>query len=244
MPNETTTCDFKFYGLIPGSLIDYPGMIAATVFTIGCNFRCPYCQNRELALAMKKSLSEYPQSLILNQIAGNSDSWIDGVCITGGEPLLSSEIEAAIEQFKAAGLQVKVDTNGGFPKRLSTLIDRGMVDYVAMDVKAPFTEEEYSKSIGVPAGKWLAAVRESVDILKSGCIDAEFRTTCVPALHTPDAIDRMARDIAPCKAYYLQRFRPHNTLDPAYEKVAEPKPQYMEKLLEVARQHVPPAQLR
>ena len=134
MPKEKTTCDLKFYGLIPSSLIDYPGIIAATVFTIGCNFRCPYCQNRELALAMKESLSEYPQSLILNRIAGNGASWIDGVCITGGEPLLSSEIEAAIDPFKAAGLQVKVDTNGGFPKRLSALIDRGMIDYVAMDV--------------------------------------------------------------------------------------------------------------
>jgi len=244
MPQQKTNDEFTFYGLIGSTLIDYPGLIASTVFTLGCNFRCPYCQNRELALSVKDTLSEYPASLVLQHTARDNNAWIDGICITGGEPLLSDKIETAIRKFKAAGLKVKVDTNGGFPKRLSALIDKDMIDYVAMDVKAPFTEEEYSKATGVPAERWLPAVRESVEILKAARIETEFRTTCVPGLHTPEAIERLARDIAPCRMYSLQKFRPHNTLDPSYEQVPEPKPQEMEELLEAARQHVPAAQLR
>ena len=236
--------EFCFYGLIPSTLIDYPGQIAATVFTIGCNFRCPYCHNREMVLSMKESLSEYPVAAILDEIAVGNDTWIDGICITGGEPLLSAEIETAIREFKAAGLKVKVDTNGGFPKRLFAIIDKGLIDYVAMDVKAPFTDKEYSKAIGVPAGRWLPAVRESVEILKAARIETEFRTTCVPGLHTPETIARLARDIAPCKRYFLQKFRPHNTLDPAYEQVPESRAGEIEKLLDAARQYIPSAELR
>jgi len=119
-----------------------------------------------------------------------------------------------------------------------------MIDYVALDVKAPFTEEEYGKAIGVSAERWLPAVRESVAILKSADIESEFRTTCVPGLHTPDAMERLARDIAPCDRYFLQKFKPNNTLDPAYEQVREPKPQQMEALLEIAQRYIPAAQLR
>jgi len=236
--------EFCFHGLIPSTLIDYPGQIAATVFTMGCNFRCPYCHNRELALSMKESLSEYPLAAILDQIALAGHDWTDGICITGGEPLLSADIETAIREFRAAGLKVKVDTNGAFPKRLSALIDKDMIDYVAMDVKAPLTDTEYTKAAGVPAGRWLPGVRESVEILKAARIETEFRTTCVPGLHTPETMARLAGDIAPCERYSLQAFKPHNTLDPAYEQVRELRPEEMKELLEAARQYVPAAQLR
>jgi len=157
--------EFIFYGFIPGTLIDYPGCVAATVFTIGCNFRCPYCQNRDLVLSQTESLPEHPVGAILDRIAPDR-SWTDGICITGGEPLLSTGIEGALRKFKEAGLRVKLDTNGSLPKRLLRLIRDGLLDYVAMDVKAPLTEREYSKAIGLPAGARLPAVRESIDLLK------------------------------------------------------------------------------
>ena len=244
MLNMKTKSEFRFYGLIPSTLIDYPGHIATTVFTLGCNFRCPFCHNRELVLSVTDDLSKYSASEVLHETVEGKDGWIDGICITGGEPLLSDAIKEVLEQFKAADFKVKLDTNGSFPKRLSSVIDEGLVDYVAMDVKAPFTEGEYSRAIGVPAGRWLSAIRESVDLLRETAIETEFRTTCVPGLHTPETIERMARDIAPCKRYSLQRFRPQNTLDPAYEQVPETKSGEMEKLLQAARQHIPDAQIR
>jgi pyruvate formate lyase activating enzyme len=235
---------FTFYGLVPTTLIDYPGQIASTVFTIGCNFRCPYCHNRELVLGEKESLSAYSVQEVLDQIGVDEDTWIDGVCITGGEPLMSPGIETAVCRFKTAGLKVKIDTNGGFPEKLQRLIEEGLVDYVAMDVKAPLEEKGYSKAIGLPAGRWLNAVRESIGILHQAPIPSEFRTTCVPGLHKPETVAAIARDISPCQRYYLQKFRPHNTLDPAYEDVQEPRPQEMEDMLAAARQHVPAAKLR
>jgi len=236
--------EFIFYGFIPGTLIDYPGCVAATVFTIGCNFRCPYCQNRDLVLSQTESLPEHPVGAVLDQIAPDRGSWTDGICITGGEPLLSTGIEGALRKFKETGLKVKLDTNGSLPKRLLRLIRDGLLDYVAMDVKAPLTEREYSKAIGLPAGPRLPALRESIDLLKESGIEVEFRTTCVPGLHTPEVIGRLARDIAPCGKYFLQPFRPHDTLDPAYEDVPEPGPQEMKDMLAAARQYISAAEIR
>ena len=164
-------------------------------------------------------------------------------------------------------LAVKLDTNGCFPERLKELLDAGLVDYVAMDVKAPLTDEEYSKAAGVRAAKWLPKLKRSIETIKGSGVDYEFRTIClpvragnartqtgVPGLHSPEGIGRIARalvrtaadrtsarEIAPCRRYVLRAFRPVNTLGPEYERVPPPTEEEMRAFLDAARQHVPEA---
>ena len=231
---------FVFHGLVPVTLVDFPGKLALTAYTLGCNFRCPICHNRELALSLTDVLPEYDVPAVLAEIEKKS-GWIDGICVTGGEPLLHAEIHQVLRQFKEEGLAVKIDTNGSFPERLEELIDAGLVDYVAMDVKAPLTEEDYSKAAGVPMGRWLGKLKDSAGIIKASDVEYEFRTICVPGLHSPESIARIAEYIAPCSRYILRAFRPVNTLDPDCEQVPPPTAGEMSSYLDAARRHVPQA---
>ena len=230
-----------FRSVLPVTMVDYPGKLAYTVYTMGCNFRCPICHNRELALSLADGLPEYDVPAVLADIE-KKDGWVDGICVTGGEPLLHADIDRVLRQFKGEGLAVKLDTNGSFPERLGELIDAGLVDYVAMDVKAPLTEEDYSEAAGVPIDRWLDRLKASVEIIKASGVEYEFRTVCVPGLHSPESIARTAEDIAPCSRYILRAFRPVNTLDPAYEQVTPPTTGEMSAYLEAARKHVPNAE--
>ncbi len=240
LPSGCAEPGLVFRSIVPVTMIDYPGKLAYTVCTLGCNFRCPICHNRELALGLTDGLPEYGVSTVLAEIEGK-DGWVDGICITGGEPLLQPGLSAAIERFRDAGLAVKVDTNGSFPAELRKLLDEGLVDYVAMDVKAPLTTEEYSRSAGVSMQSWLAGVEDSIAIIKSSGVDYEFRTVCVPGMHSPESISRIAEQLAPCSRYVLSAFRPMNTLDPAFEEVLAPTTGEMDACLRAARVHLPAA---
>lgn len=228
---------FVFHGFIPLTMIDYPGKLAFTLYTIGCNFRCPICHNPELALSKREELPSYSVRFLLDWLR-QQDGWIDGVCVTGGEPLLFSEIAGVLRRFKDEGLAVKLDTNGSFPERLSECLGAGLVDYVAMDVKAPLSEERYGRAAGISMQKWLPKLRDSIRVIQDSNVDYEFRTICIPGIHTPDDIAAITRETAPCRRHILRAFRPQNTLDPDYLKVAVPTDDQMNEYLVAARQYL------
>jgi pyruvate formate lyase activating enzyme len=149
--------------------------------------------------------------------------FLDGVCITGGEPLLYEEVEDYLRHLKAFDLLVKLDTNGTIPHMLKRVIEEGVVDYVAMDIKAPLRFEDYSRSTGIRERRLFDRVKESIEILMEADIDYEFRTTVVPTIHTEGDIEEIAHYIKGAKRFVLQNFRQRQTLDPRYEKV-EPYP--------------------
>jgi pyruvate formate lyase activating enzyme len=240
LPSGSAESGLVFRSVVPVTMIDYPGKLAYTVCTLGCNFRCPICHNRELALGLTDGLPEYSVSTVLAEIEGKG-GWVDGICITGGEPLLQPGLRAALKRFRDAGLGVKIDTNGSFPAELKALLDDEVVDYVAMDVKAPLTEAEYARSTGVSMQSWLARIEESIAIIKSSGVEYEFRTVCVPGMHSPESISRIAERLVRCSRYVLSAFRPMNTLDPAFEQVLPPTTGEMDAYLRAARVHLPAA---
>lgn len=195
-----------FFMLISGlqklTLLDYPGRMACTVFTGGCNFRCPFCHNASLVLPERLSaeLTQEEVLLFLRKRTGI----LDGVAVTGGEPLLHRDIGDFLREIKELGFSVKLDTNGSFPNLLQKLIEEKLVDYVAMDIKnSPLL---YAETVGVP-GFDLSPVNESRKYLLSGPVDYEFRTTVVKGLHTKESLLDTAEWLCGAKKYYLQQFR-------------------------------------
>lgn len=194
-------------GLQKLTLLDFPGRTACTLFTGGCNLRCPFCHNASLVLDPNGDvpLSEEEVFSFLNKRRGV----LDGVAITGGEPLLQKDLPDFLRRVKAAGFLTKIDTNGFFPAALRGILAEGLADYVAMDVKnAP---EKYAETCGVP-GLALAPVRESVRLLLESGIDFEFRTTVIAEYHTVADIETIAKWIAGAPRYYLQAFRDSGVL--------------------------------
>lgn len=188
-------------GLAKLTLLDYPGRVACTVFTGGCNFKCPFCHNASLAVRAAE-LPNIPEDEIF-ALLDKRKGILDGVCITGGEPLLMPDIADFLGRIKERGYSVKLDTNGSRPDQLSGLIDLGLVDMVAMDIKN--SPEKYALTAGIPDLD-LSPIRMSVDILMEGCIPYEFRTTVVNELHTADDMESIGRWIKGASAYYLQSF--------------------------------------
>lgn len=226
----------KIGGLQKLTLIDYPGRLAATVFLMGCNFRCPWCYSRELVLPkeIKKHIQQgYPISEkeffdFLKERRG----LLEGICICGGEPTINQDLPRFCQKIKNLGYVVKLDTNGSNPKMLEKLINDKLIDYIAMDIKVP--KEKYEKMIGKRIN--VNNIEKSIKILKKSKIDHEFRTTVVPTVHKKEDIIRIARWIGPAKKYYLQNFRPEKTIDAKFEKI-RPCPE--EYLLEIQKTCVP-----
>ena len=217
------------------TVLDYPGKIAATVFTYGCNLRCPFCHNASLVVDDSELLSV---DEILRYLARRRGI-LDGVCVSGGEPLLQPDIESLLRAIRDLGLQVKLDTNGTLPHRLADVTAKGLVDYVAMDIKnAP---SRYPETVGC-AQVDLDAVRESASLLMRGNIPYEFRTTVVRELHGDDEIEEIGRWIAGAERYFLQGFIDSGNLIggglSAYTK------EEMERLRAVAARYVPSAAVR
>lgn len=188
-------------GLQKTTLLDYPGHVASTIFLGGCNFRCPFCHNSDLL----DGRAEHPfsQSDVLAFLQKRSGI-LEGVCITGGEPTLQPDLEPFIRNVRALGLAVKLDTNGYQPKVLKRLCGQGLIDYVAMDIKAG--RANYGRACGVPEIS-LADIEESVSFLMAGSVPYEFRTTVVRELHSEEDFSDIARWIHGCSAYFLQSYR-------------------------------------
>ena len=189
-------------GLQKLTLLDYPGKVACTVFTGGCNFRCPFCHNSSLVLPeqLAQNSSEKAVLSFLRKRVGV----LDGVAVTGGEPLLHADMGDFLKEVKSLGFLVKLDTNGSFPDRLIALVEAGLVDRVAMDIKnAP---DLYARTAGLEHLD-LAGVERSKDFLLSGTVDYEFRTTVVKGLHTKESLTEAAHWIKGAKEYYLQQYK-------------------------------------
>jgi len=188
------------------SLIDYPGNISSVIFTQGCNFRCIYCHNMDLVLPEKirKSKSYDPRGII--DYVYTNHQLLDAVVITGGEPTLHGSLPEFIYRIKNMGLKVKLDTNGTNPEMLKTLIAKKMVDYVAMDIKAPLNTGSYRQLAGKNFTSGLMKkIIISVDLLEKGSVEHEFRTTLLNHYHTVDSINEIAKSIS--GNLYLQNFR-------------------------------------
>ena len=193
-------------GLQSMTLLDWPGKVACTVFLGGCQLRCPYCHNAQLLEG------PFPSAMTQRELLGFLEKrrgLLDGVCLTGGEPLLRPDLDGLLEGIKALGYPVKLDTNGTHPQRLAALWQRGLVDYVAMDVKN--SPGRYGETAGVP-GLDLAPFRESVSFLLQGTVDYEFRTTVVREFHDADSFKAIGPWIAGAKRYFLQRFVDRDTV--------------------------------
>lgn len=191
----------KIYGLQKLTLLDFPGKVACTVFTGGCNLRCPFCHNASLVLdaATSELIAEEEWSAFLQKRRGV----IDGVCVSGGEPLLQADIANFLYQVKSLGYSIKLDTNGCFPERLKELVDEGLIDYVAMDIKS--APALYGAAVGVSDFDF-SKVAKSIEFLLNGQLDYEFRTTVVKGLHDETSLRSAAAAITGAKRYYLQKF--------------------------------------
>ncbi len=189
-------------GLQKLTLLDYPGRVACTVFTGGCNFRCPFCHNSSLVLPERLAHDTDEEQVLA--FLKKRQGTLDGVAVTGGEPLLHRDIDVFLQKVHELGYMIKLDTNGTFPDRLMDIVERGLVDRVAMDIKnAPGL---YAATAGVPAPD-LDAIARSKDYLLAGHVDYEFRTTVVRGLHTAESIRGAAKWIAGAKEYYLQQYK-------------------------------------
>ena len=188
-----------FAGFQKLTLLDYPGKVACILFTNGCNFRCPFCHNASLVRAQDGADISDDEVL---EFLKKRQGILEGVCISGGEPLIHNELKDFIREVKKLGYPVKLDTNGSFPQKLRELIGEGLVDYVAMDIKNSF--EKYNETTGISAD--IDSIKESIEILMNGNIDYEFRTTLVSGFHTTQDMQRIGEMIKGTKKYYLQNF--------------------------------------
>ncbi|MFQ6105627.1 MAG: anaerobic ribonucleoside-triphosphate reductase activating protein [Candidatus Hydrothermarchaeaceae archaeon] len=198
-------------GLQKTTLIDFPGKVASVIFLAGCNLRCPYCQNPGL-IEEHEELPDIPEEEVFRYIKSRKN-WLDGVCISGGEPTINPELPEFLEKIKKTGLLVKLDTNGTEPKMLEKLVKRKLVDYIAMDIKAPLKKYRWVVRAKIDLGK----IEKSVEIIRESGIDYEFRTTVVPSLLTRRDILEIGAWLKGAKRYYLHQFRPQITLDKAFQ---------------------------
>lgn len=192
----------NFAGFQKLTLLDYPEKTACTAFAAGCNFRCPFCHNSGIAFAPSGVRNEYSAEEILNYLAGRKGK-IDGICITGGEPLLNREVEDFADRVHKLGFSVKIDTNGSVYDRLERMIKDGLCDYVAMDIKN--VPEKYALSAGCTVD--IDGVKKSVELLKRGFVDYEFRTTVVKELNAKEDFVGIGEWLNGAKKYFLQKFR-------------------------------------
>jgi len=181
------------------SLLDYPDCISAIIWTMGCNFHCPFCYNKNIVFGKVEPIPEEEILSFLKKRKG----MLEGLVITGGEPLLQEDIVDFIKKVKKLGYLVKIDTNGTFPERLKELIDKKLVDYVSMDIKAP--KNKYGKLAGIKAN--LKKIEQSIEIIKNNAPDYEFRTTFVPDLLKKEDIIKIAKWLEGSKRFYLQQFK-------------------------------------
>lgn len=225
----------KFSGLQKLTLLDFPGKVACTVFTAGCNLRCPFCHNASLVYNRAEEIPYNEVISFLKKRAG----LLDGVCLTGGEPLLNIEAADFLRTAKELGYSVKLDTNGCYPDRLKAIVQEGIVDYVAMDIKNSL--ESYPKTVGIENFD-TAPIKESARFLMNCGVDYEFRTTLVNELHTLDDMHRIGEWLAGAKRYFLQGFVDSGDL--IGENLSAVSEENTQKMLKILNWNIPSAQIR
>ncbi len=227
-----------FAGLQKLTLLDFPGYVACTLFTKGCNMRCPFCHNATL-VTEAQSRKMYKNEEILAFLKKRAGV-LDGVAITGGEPTLMTGLYDFMVEVKKLGYKIKLDTNGTRPEILKQLVYGGLLDYVAMDIKN--CRERYGETVGLDEGYDLTPIQESIDFLMGGNVDFEFRTTVSRTFHTEEDIVRLGEWIEGKEKFYLQQFKDSgNLIGEGIEGYDEAE---MARLLDIIRPFVPNAQLR
>lgn len=227
-------------GLQKSSLIDYPEKISAVIFIQGCNFRCPYCHNPELIKVNRESETGNGNKKQIIEFLKSRVSKLDAVVITGGEPTLQKDLPEFIGQIKEMGFLIKLDTNGTNPKILQKLLDKKLIDYVAMDIKAPI--EKYSDVVKTEIN--IEDILISIEILKKSDIDYEFRTTIVKSQLSPDDFEKIGSMIKGCEKYYIQRFVPTKTLDKSFLKQTTYSDEEFAPIIKVLKKCVKQVELR
>jgi pyruvate formate lyase activating enzyme len=217
---------YEIKGFLETSFIDWPGKICSVLFLPRCNFRCPYCHNHSLVL-FPDQYATLPWEGILSRLASFRD-WIDGICLTGGEPTLHPDLSSIIQEVKRLGYLVKLDTNGSQPQRLESLIAKKEVDFISMDIKAPMNPVHYSRITGSSVN--LALLWRSISILKRGDVEYEFRTTVVPGFHSSDDIRQLGGQLKAASRMVLHNFNPENPMDPSLKEIRPYEPERLKEL--------------
>ena len=226
----------KIHGLQKMTLLDYPGHVACTVFLAGCDYRCPFCHNFELACGTAPAVMDSDELLaFLSKRTG----LLDGVAITGGEPCLHRDLPDLLARIREMGFSTKLDTNGAHPALLSRILEEGLADYVAMDIKN--SPEKWAATAGV-AHADLSPIRESISLIMSKAPDYEFRTTVVEQLHEESDFRAMGEMIRGAKAYFLQGFIDRDTVP--FAGLCAPSTEALERYVQIARAYVENTQLR
>ena len=218
------------------SLLDWDGKIASILFLPGCNFRCPFCHSPSLVTGHNE-LEDIPFEIIQEYLKKRRD-WVDAVVITGGEPTIHEDIFELIYALKALSYSVKLDSNGTNPEALREIIKQRLIDYFAIDIKAPFTNgcSQYNKAAGVNVD--IESIAESVKLVISSGIDHEFRTTAVPGIIGRSQIMEIARSLNGAKKYCIQQFVTRETLDPSYLNIKPYQKEELERLALLAGEHL------
>lgn len=221
------------------TLLDYPGTVACTVFTAGCNFRCPFCHNAMLVLPEQIETNYLTDGEVFDFLRKRRGV-LDGVAVTGGEPLLHRDMPEFLSRIKELGYKIKLDTNGSNPALLREIVEAELVDRVAMDIKnAP---ESYAETIGFERFD-IAPVEQSKNFLLEGSVDYEFRTTVVRGIHTKESLIGAAKWISGAKEYYLQQFKDSGSLVMG-EGLSAYDEKQMHELAEAVREYVPTVEVR
>jgi len=202
--------EFIIKGFLETSFVDWPGKLCSVMFLPSCNFRCSYCHNSELVLH-PDMIANIPFDQVIERLQ-DMQGWIDGVCVSGGEPTIHPFLPHLLQAIRQQGLLTKLDTNGGRPEMLAALLNDKLIDYVAMDIKAPLAEDAYCKVTGVRG--MTENVKKSIDIIRTSNVPYEFRFTVLPSYHQPEDIFRVAEALCGATKLKLQNFKPAHTLDP------------------------------
>jgi len=252
-------------GYLKTSLIEWPGKISSVVFVPGCNFRCPFCHNADLADPKRiRRLTLIPEEEIFKDLEKRK-KWVDGIVVTGGEPTLQTDLPKFLKSLKKMGFETMIETNGSKPEVIDKLLNRQMIDYIAMDVKGPL-DQKYLEIVGYKKlnsknQKHIENIKKSVGLISNSGIDFEFRTTVVPGMHDQKILLKMAEEIkqltvkqklhtANCKLstdsyhWFLQNFQPKNCLDPEFEKRKPFSNEELQGFLRVVREVIPQTELR
>ena len=236
---EEETDEIRIGGMQKLTLLDYPDKAASTVFTAGCNFKCPFCHNRDLVF-VPENYEYFEEEAVLAYLK-KRQGLLDGVCISGGEPLLQKGLKPFLAKIRDLGYLIKLDTNGSSPGLLKELVEEGLVDYVAMDIKN--SKEKYAITCGMnPATFHLDAIEESVQYLLGDHVDYEFRTTVVREFHDTESMQAIGKWIKGAKRYYLQQFNDSGTL--IQEGFHALNKEEMKEMADTVKPYVPAVQLR
>lgn len=226
----------KLHGIQKMTLLDFPGCVSCTVFLGGCDFRCPFCHNFELIDGTMKPTMDEDE--LIKFLEGRKNL-LEGVAITGGEPLMHEDLPRLIKRIRDTGYRVKLDTNGYHPDLLREILDAKLVEYVAMDVKN--SPEKYALTCGLDFVN-LDKINQSIRLLKDGDTDYEFRTTVVNELHEEEDFYKIGEMISGAKRYFLQRFTDRDSVP--YGNLTPPSFDKMHKFAEISRKFIPNTELR